>query len=166
MPTNLELKARIRSLSRAKAVAASFARFESTISQTDTYYAVPVGRLKLREFSAAKGELIFYARHEGPGDRYSHYEIAPTLEPQRLHRVMERALGVTVKIKKTRLLYLYKNARIHLDTVRSLGTFIEFEVIVIQGQSQARKLLAELTERFGVGKCDCIAGSYSDLMRS
>ena len=165
MPVNLELKARVRSLAWAKKIAGSFARFDSTLTQSDTYYRVPEGRLKLRVFSRIKGELIFYARNEGKGDRYSRYDISLTAAPETLHRVLNRALGVDVRVQKTRLLYRHKYARIHLDAVRSLGAFVEFEVMVTHGQSQAKALLAELKERFAITENDCILCSYSDLIR-
>jgi adenylate cyclase class IV len=165
MPLNLELKARVRSLAWAKKIAGTFARFDSTLTQTDTYYRVPEGRLKLRAFSRAKGELIVYSRNEGKGDRYSSYDISPTATPETLHRVLNRALGADVRVRKTRLLYRYKNARIHIDAVRSLGAFVEFEVMVTHGQRQAKALLAELKERFAIAESDCILCSYSDLIQ-
>ena len=165
MPVNLELKARVRSLAWAKKNAGTFARFISTLTQTDTYYHVPEGRLKLRAFSRNKGELIVYKRNEGKGDRYSSYELSGTSSPATLHRVLQRALGMDVRVQKTRLLYRYKNARIHIDAVRSLGAFVEFEVMITHGQRQAKTLLAELKERFAIADRDCILCSYSDLVR-
>ena len=165
MPVNLELKARVRTLAWAKKIAGTFARFDSTLTQTDTYYHVPEGRLKLRAFSRTRGELIVYSRNEGKGDRYSRYDISVTATPATLHRVLNRALGVDVLVRKTRFLYLYENARIHLDAVRSLGAFVEFEVLVTHGQRQAKTLLAELKERFAIADRDCILCSYSDLIR-
>jgi adenylate cyclase class IV len=165
MPVNLELKARVRSLAWAKKMAGTFARFDSTLSQTDTYYRVPEGRLKLRTFSRTKGELIVYSRNEGKGDRLSTYDLSPTTTPKTLDHVLDRALGVDVRVQKTRLLYRYKNARIHLDAVRSLGAFVECEVMVTHGLRQATALLAELKERFGIADGDCILCSYSDLIR-
>lgn len=165
MPVNLELKARVRSLAWAKKIAGAFARFDSTLTQTDTYYHVPEGRLKLRAFSRTKGELIVYTRNEGKGERYSRYDISLTATPETLHRVLNRALGVDVRVQKTRLLYRYKNSRIHLDSVRSLGAFVEFEVMVTHGRRQAKTLLAELKERFAIADRDCILCSYSDLIR-
>ncbi|MCX6136055.1 MAG: class IV adenylate cyclase [Ignavibacteriales bacterium] len=165
MPTNLELKARVHSLSGTKKVAGSFARFDSTLSQTDTYFCVREGRLKLRVFSPASAELIVYARNEGKGDRYSRFDIFPTGDSRGLFRVLKTALGIDVQVKKTRLVYRYQNARIHIDAVRSLGAFIEFEVMVTKGPRQAKALLAELRERFGIADCDCISCSYADLIR-
>jgi predicted adenylyl cyclase CyaB len=165
MPVNLELKARVRSLAWAKKIAGAFARFDSTLTQTDIYYQVPEGRLKLRTFSRSKGELIVYKRNEGNGDRYSSYELSHTSSPATLHRVLQRALGLDVRVRKTRLLYRHKNARIHIDAVQSLGSFVEFEVMVTHGQRQAKALLAELKERFGIADRDCILCSYSDLIR-
>ena len=49
-------------------------------------------------------------------------------------------------VEKKRRLFLYKNSRIHLDEVRGLGTFIEFEVLVKHGKQQAQKLLELLSD--------------------
>ena len=56
--------------------------------------------------------------------------------------------------------------RIHLDPVEGLGTFIEFEVMVTDGYSEAlcRVQAEELLEAFGIGEDDLIAGSYANLM--
>ena len=70
-----------------------------------------------------------------------------------------------VIVKKKRRLFLYKNARIHLDTVEQLGNFIEFEVVVTQGKKQARKIFQELVEAFGIKDSQTIEGSYSDMVK-
>ena len=41
--------------------------------------------------------------------------------------------GVSVSVRKQREVWLYQNARIHLDRVRGLGDFVEIEVVVHQG---------------------------------
>ena len=42
--------------------------------------------------------------------------------------ILAKALGVRVRVDKSRRVYLYRGARIHLDRVASLGSFVEFEV--------------------------------------
>ena len=72
-------------------------------------------------------------------------------------------LGAQGCVRKRREVWLYKNARIHLDTVEGLGRFIEIEVVVTEGMPQARALMKELREVLGISAKDLIAGSYGEL---
>ncbi len=62
------------------------------------------------------------------------------------------------------MLYLFNNARIHLDSVQGLGSFIEFEVLVTKGKTQAKSLMRTLSKKFSISKAAVIASSYSDLL--
>ena len=79
-------------------------------------------------------------------------------------KALTSVFGVRCIVKKRRELYLYKNARIHLDHVESLGEFVEFEVMVTRGVRQAEKLLQFLIDEFRFRKADTVAGSYADLI--
>jgi predicted adenylyl cyclase CyaB len=164
VPTNLELKARIESPAHALRVARQIARPGSILFQTDTYFKVRNGRLKLRERSNAAPELIYYERNEKKGERWSRYHVAPLKRKSEMKKILENALGKRVVVRKRRRLWLYKNARIHLDTVYNLGHFIEFEVVLLSSRDQAKCLLAELIELFKVEKEGILRCSYSDLI--
>jgi len=58
-------------------------------------------------------------------------------------RLLERMLGLRACVRKRREVWLYKHARIHLDTVERLGRFIEIEVVVTDGMARARALMKE-----------------------
>jgi predicted adenylyl cyclase CyaB len=73
-------------------------------------------------------------------------------------------LGIKVVVDKKRILYYYKNARIHVDTVKDLGNFMEIEVEVKKGDKQAETLMKELLEYLQIPKSDFIKNSYSDLL--
>ncbi len=167
MPRNLELKARISSLRRAARIACTLTTRRSLPRrQTDTYFRVSRGRLKLREHLPGTAELIFYYRSNRNSARTSQYAIVPISNPRSLKQMLSAALGVKAVVKKQRALYLFRNARIHLDRFAGLGTFIEFEVLITRGRRQASSLMRMLSNRFGVRAEDLVAESYSDLLLS
>jgi predicted adenylyl cyclase CyaB len=165
LPRNLELKARYRSLSRAQHVAKKLGAVgKGILRQTDTYFAMSRARLKLRERTDGRAELIFYSRPNTRSGRVSDYVILPVSNSGATKHLLSRMFGMRVIVKKKRSLFLYKNARIHIDTVNRLGSFIEFEVLIKKGKPQAQKLLAELRQAFGIHNRDVVGGSYSDLL--
>jgi len=165
VPRNLEIKVPVPSFHAALLACRKIkARKVGTLRQTDTYFNVRKGRLKLREIDGKKFELIYYKRANRNGSRYSNYTVVSMNEPTAIRSVCTSLFGVRVIVRKNRLLYLHKNARIHLDTVIGLGKFIEFEVLVKDGCQQARQLMESLIREFGVGRRSGIPGSYEDLM--
>ena len=164
MLQNLELKAPIQSINSAKEKARYIdARYKGTFHQKDIYYDVPRGRLKLRIINDRTSELIFYRRVNKKGSRYSQYLVVPVSNYKLMDLLCAYAFNRMVIVEKKRRVYLYNNARIHIDTVKGLGDFIEFEVIVKHGKGQARKLLNFLSQHFNICKASSIAVSYSDL---
>ncbi len=163
MPRNLELKARYPSAdARVKARALS-ANYKGILWQTDTYFQVGGGRLKVRETRGKGAQLIWYQRPDRREERTSHYVIAPVDDPKSVKKMFRRLFGVKTVVRKKRILFLHKNARIHIDHVRGLGTFLEFEVLVKQGERQAQRLMRELRARFRIPKRALVSLSYSDL---
>jgi predicted adenylyl cyclase CyaB len=163
MPINLELKARFASLQEGRRCAHLLGAVEAgVLVQEDTYFAVTSGRLKLREIAGAGAELLSYTRPESTDERWSTYESVPVTDSARMKTVLGEALGVRTVVRKTRHLFLHKGARIHLDDVEGLGTFIEFEVPVAEGVDAALHM-HELREAFGIAADAVIRGSYADL---
>ena len=167
MPQNLELKARISSMSKAIRIARNLrVNFRGTIWQRDIYFNIPHGRLKLRMNRSKSAELIYYSRPNKKGERYSDYCILPVLDANSMDAFCSKAFGRKVVVEKSRKLYLYKNARIHIDNVRGLGYFIEFEVLVLKGKNQAESLMSTLIKHFGINYGEIISGSYEDLLQN
>jgi predicted adenylyl cyclase CyaB len=163
VPTNLELKAHCSSLSRAEEQARKAGAEErALLRQTDTYLKARNRRLKLRETEGESAELIAYERAEDSLERWSEYTKVTIADPARFHEAAEKA-GVLVVVRKERKLYLYRGARIHLDSVEGLGSFIEFEV-PSDGAADPPTLMKELRKIFGVREKDIERGSYSDLL--
>lgn len=167
MAQNLELKARCRSLREAERTARALgAREAGVLHQVDTYFDVVTGRLKLREIRGQRSELIFYDRpsRDHRSGRWSSYIVYPLLGTGSLRSRLKVAWPVRVTVRKERRLYLLENARIHLDAVERLGSFIEFEVVLTKGRGQASALYRRLLDGFGIKRSDLIGGSYADLL--
>jgi len=164
MPRNLELKARISSLAVARDDARLCgARFIAALRQTDTYFAVPYGRLKLRETDGERGELIYYNRDESRDERWSHYTLIPLSGPAALRDILSGSMGIAAVVRKAREVFFHGQSRIHLDEVDGLGTFIEFEV---QGSGEAESLqeMEFLRKAFHVVPEGIVRSSYADLV--
>jgi predicted adenylyl cyclase CyaB len=162
---NLEYKARCDDPKAvtAKARALGFDLW-GDLRQTDTYFRVAQGRLKLRETAGFQGELIFYQRDEQGATRASDYDVAPVPDAAALCRVLGDALGVLATVKKRRTLLVLDGTRVHLDNVEGLGAFLEIEVPVKQDEAAAQQRMSWLLAELGLQWRDCIRASYLDLM--
>ncbi len=145
-------------------IARSICAQAGVLSQIDTYFQVSTGRLKLREFSSSKSELIYYERSEGKGERWSTYYISPVKSASTLKNLLTLALGRRIVVRKSRHVFFYKGARIHIDSVFRLGHFIEIEVIVKKSRDEARSVFAEIIRLFNIKKDGIIVCSYMDLL--
>src|SRR5204863_8692897 len=110
MRRNIELKARCRDLAAAGAAAIQIgAAPQRVLVQTDAYFHVPQGRLKLREIEGEPAELIFYQRADSTTSRDSHYEISPVPNPASMMAALGGALGVRAIVRKRRALLLRRS---------------------------------------------------------
>ncbi|HEY1273251.1 MAG TPA: class IV adenylate cyclase [Terriglobales bacterium] len=167
MPANIEVKARLESLERARSIALRLCQdAPEVIDQTDVFFPCRDGRLKLRIFETGVGELILYRRPDTPEARRSEYEIASTSDPQVLRQILERTVGSCGTVKKTRTLYLVGQTRIHLDQVENLGSFLELEVVLRPGQSDAegQEIADRLLGEFGIQRDQIVSVAYIDLL--
>src|ERR1051325_1964572 len=136
MARNVEIKAPVCELDAIRTRARSLASGPGEIlRQTDTFFAVPTGRLKVREFTDGTGELISYHRPDQPGPRESVY----TRFPCRNARILSETLGAVLPVRgivlKRREVFLVGRTRVHLDQVQDLGSFVELEVVLSDGES-------------------------------
>jgi predicted adenylyl cyclase CyaB len=167
MARNIEIKARIESVeSIARKVARLADKGPIEIAQDDTFFACPNGRLKLRAFSSAEGELIFYRRPDRTGPKESFYLIAPTSAPDALRDTLSLAYGQVGRVHKHRTLYLVGRTRIHLDRVEGLGHFLEIEVVLSDEQSaeSGETVAHDLMRKLGISPDQLIEGAYVDLL--
>lgn len=167
VPSNVEIKARIRDLDRLEqAVAAVADGPAAQLDQDDTFFECSRGRLKLRRFADGSGELIFYRRPDGDGPRRSEFLKAPTRDPAVLGDVLADALGIAGTVRKRRLLYRVGQTRIHVDRVEGLGDFLELEVVLSAGQTTAdgEAIAQALMRRLGIRDDDLVPIAYVDLL--
>jgi adenylate cyclase class IV len=164
---NVEFKARIGTvealLPRAQALADGP---PERIEQDDTFFACREGRLKLRDFGTGHGELIYYERPDAGGPKVSDYVRAATAEPAALREALARAHGVIGRVRKSRWLLLAGQTRIHLDRVEGLGDFLELEVVLRDGQSEAEgaAIAHALLGQLGIDAARGLSGAYLDLL--
>jgi len=166
MPANIEIKARVADFERLRNAAEQLSDSGcQAIPQEDTFFNCPGGRLKLRELNPQRGQLIYYQRQDIVGPKHSEYKIFETNDPAGLKLILETAYGIRGVVTKTRYLYLVGQTRIHLDDVVGLGKFMELEVVLnpgqtdAQGQAEAEMLMVKL----GIKKTDLIDSAYMDM---
>lgn len=168
MASNVEIKAQ---LPEREAVEAIAARLEDggveQLDQTDVYFRVPTGRLKLRIFAAPCGaELIQYHRPDARDPEVSTYQRVPVPDPTALRAALAAALGERVVVHKRRTVYLVGRTRIHIDRVDGLGNFLELEVVLRPDEDQAagRAEARALMQTLGVRSIHLIDTGYADLL--
>jgi adenylate cyclase class IV len=167
MARNVEIKARAADLARLERCARALSdRGPVDLVQDDTFFVCSHGRLKLRELAPDQGELIFYSRADVPGPKLSQYTIASTRTPQRMRDALAAGLGVVGRVRKRRRVYLVGQTRLHLDRVEGLGTFLELEVVLAEGQpaSEGQAIAEQLLAQLGIGEADLLSGAYIDYM--
>jgi adenylate cyclase class 2 len=162
---NVEYKAELRDPELARLVCkrAGAVRAEQA-EQVDTYFRIPDGRLKRREVDGQDVEYIFYHRANRLRPKLSHFTIYSRDEAKR--RFGQLPLPVWLVVRKQRETWMYKNVRIHIDSVEHLGQFIEIEALVspTHHAGQCHMLVDGLRDKLGPTLGEPIAGSYSDLM--
>ena len=169
MASNIEIKARVDDFAALKARVESLSDQPlRIIPQEDTFFNTDKGRLKLRLLAPNQGYLIYYERPNQDGPKRSDYYLSKTEEPETLKNVLTLALGVRGIVRKTRHLYMVGQTRIHLDEVEGLGHFMELEVVMQAGQSEAegQSIAENLMRRLGVREDALLEGAYMDLLES
>jgi homotetrameric cytidine deaminase len=163
----VELKATDADPERSLAIVQDLgAEDRGTLVQRDTYFRVPGGRLKLREETPGGATLIAYRRDDRPEARESRYRIVRVDDPAALAAALGEALGTLVVVDKERHLLVWEGVRIHLDTVRGLGSFLELEGVAPDGSdlSGEHERVARLSEALGLDEARILADSYSDRL--
>jgi predicted adenylyl cyclase CyaB len=167
MARNIEIKARIESVESMAAKAAAIANAGPIeITQDDSFFRCEAGRLKLRTFSADRGELIFYQRANQHGPRESFYLRSPTSAPETLRELLSLAYGQVGRVRKQRTLFLIGRTRLQLDKVEELGHFLELEVPLAEEEpvEVGVREVEKIMQKLGIKPAQLIEGAYLDLL--
>ncbi|MBA4318367.1 MAG: hypothetical protein C0412_08195 [Flavobacterium sp.] len=163
MARNLELKIKLDShkeviglLKKIKAENAGL------LKQKDTYYKTKNGLLKLRSVNG-RFELIKYLRDEKGKKRWSDYELL-YLEGKNPEKYLSELFQIDIIVEKKRILYLYDGTRVHLDTVKKLGAFLELETVVDKGLKDAEKRFNDVVNLLQLDLSKQIKKSYKNLL--
>jgi adenylate cyclase class 2 len=164
---NIEIKAKYRDLEKAKQIARNLdAKHVGVDHQVDTYFRTPTGRLKLRESTLSGAQLVPYMRPDQAGPKKSDYLVIPVSDPENCKKLFDQILGIEAVVDKTRDIFLIDNVRVHLDIVKNLGIFFEFEAVynnaALEKQEYAK--VEKLMGLFNIPSEDLLTGSYREMV--
>lgn len=164
---NIEIKLRIEDAERARSAIEAVADGPAEVlRQRDTYFET--GRetlLKLREENG-RASLIGYRRTLADAPQPSDIRLARVDDGDELAALLAHALGTLAVVEKTRRLYFRGQTRIHLDRVAGLGDFVELEVVLEPGQTEAdgMDIANALLKRLDLAGARPQSSSYRDLL--
>jgi adenylate cyclase, class 2 len=164
---NFEFKARAKDLKKLEQKLLKLNPvFKGEDHQTDTYFNVPKGRLKLREGNI-ENALIYYERPDIAAAKASDILLYKHMPETSLKEILIKSNGIKAVVDKKRRIYFIENVKFHFDTVKELGTFIEVEAIDEKGQRTLEELEKQCKKYFiffGLRESDYISRSYCDLI--
>lgn len=164
---NYEFKARVSNLHQKENKLLQLnPKFIGTDDQTDTYFKVAKGRLKLREGNI-ENALIYYERDNDPSAKQSRVLLYRHNPDPDLKDILTSIHGILTTVHKRRKIYFIGNVKFHFDVVDGLGTFIEVEAIDAHGDISIGKLKEQADHYlsfFEIDEKDLVAHSYSDLL--
>jgi len=164
---NVEIKAKCNDPSFIRNyLLSNRAEFKGVDAQTDTYFNVQHGRLKLREGNI-ENNLIFYERTNKSGPKHSQFHLVKVENAKALKEVLIKSVGVKVIVTKKREIYYIKNVKFHIDEVPGLGTFVEIEAGNMITNLPPEKLKEQCDfylSEFEINPDDLVEVSYSDML--
>ena len=167
MHLNVEIKARCSDPDAVRSYLISHqAEFKGTDHQTDTYFNVQRGRLKLRQGNI-ENSLIHYERSNQAGPKASSVNMMKLTDGTALHSILSSALGIKTEVKKKREIYFIDNVKFHIDEVDELGSFVEIEAIDYDGsfgEEKIRQQCEYYVKELQIQAGDLLTHSYSDML--
>ena len=164
---NIEIKARCdQPFFIREYLKTNHAEFKGTDHQTDTYFNLVNGRLKLREGNI-ENNLIYYERNDGTGARESNFRLIHVPDAKGLKEVLKRSLGIKIVVEKKREIYFIGNVKFHIDEVIGLGSFAEIEASDLYANISKEELQRQCDfymKELCISNEDLILLSYSDML--
>lgn len=166
---NVEIKARCADpVAIRNYLLTQHAEFKGVDEQTDTYFNVLHGRLKLRE-GRIENNLIQYNRPNQAGPKNSDFKLVKVADAAGLKAALTASLGIKVVVQKKREIYFIDNVKFHVDEVPGLGSFMEIEAGNIGagaglGQAALLQQCQYYMQQLGIRNEDLIQVSYSDML--
>jgi predicted adenylyl cyclase CyaB len=164
---NFEFKARVKDLNMLEQKLLKLKpEFRGEDNQTDTYFDVKYGRLKLREGNIEKA-LIYYERSDSATARPSDIILFRDVAEGSLKEMLVKSLGIRAIVIKKRRIYYIGNVKFHFDVVAGLGTFVEVEALDENGKHDINELEQQcrgFLSYFGLPESDLESKSYSDMI--
>jgi len=148
------------------------AEFWGVNNQTDTYFKVKEGRLKLRR-GDTENCLIYYERKNQKDTKEAKVKLFNNQgKIGVLERITRKSHDVLIEVIKQREIYFIGNVKVHIDKVNELGTFLEIEAQSELDEEGISKIsLDKLKEQcnyhknlFKIKDYQLIKGSYSDML--
>jgi predicted adenylyl cyclase CyaB len=165
---NIEIKAICHDLGKARSIADHLkTAYLGHLHQVDTYYETKKGRLKLREINNEKAQLIPYYKDYSFGPMKSNYSLLPVEKIKETKEILNEILGTITIVDKKREVFFIDNIRIHLDQVKDLGSFIEFEAVYdeeTESKKFQEKKVSQLISKFNIAEKDLLDKSYIDYL--
>jgi len=164
---NIEIKAKYADANKAKAIADKLkAKYLGTDHQIDTYFKTSEGRFKLRESSLSGAQLVPYIRPDVAGPKKSDYLVIPVADANLCKSLLSQILGVDIVVDKMRDIFLIDNVRVHIDSVKDVGSFLEFEAVYqnLDEEKQEYEKVELLIKKFEIRPEDLLTGSYREIV--
>ncbi len=164
---NIEIKARYKKHNYArKLLREREAEKIGLDHQIDTYFKIDKGKLKVREANIEEEKgLVYYDRETKKEPKTSKVTNCELGNPEEVKEVLKSSLEVEAVVDKEREIHWIENVKVHLDKVKELGKFIEFELMRDrEGAYSSKQDLEKLMDEFKVNREDLIDESYSDMV--
>jgi predicted adenylyl cyclase CyaB len=164
---NVEFKARVESSDAYEQQLLPLSPvFKGLDHQVDTYFKVPVGRLKLREGNIEHA-LIQYMRSDYAGAKQSDVILYRHTPDPALKNILALQFGILKVVDKQRKIYFIDNVKFHFDKVEGLGEFMEVEAIDDKDAFTTEQLQQQCNHWaafFSLKPEQFMTGSYSDML--
>ena len=139
--------------------------YEGKDDQTDTYFGVPDGFMKIRETSLDQDHVLFYRRPNIADIHTCESFASHVTEIDSMRALLENAFGTRAVIRKTRETFVRQNCRILFDRLSKNRTFLTVRYDLGPGETpeEATRELETFLEAFDCDRTKRLAQSYCEI---